>query len=99
MLHKGDINSSIGQKVLMEMHKTSGDPSNIVETKGWGQINDEGAIEEAVKKAINANEKVVADYKSGKENALQFLLGQVMKETQGKANPQTVMELLKKNLS
>jgi aspartyl-tRNA(Asn)/glutamyl-tRNA(Gln) amidotransferase subunit B len=99
MLHKGEINSSIGQKVLLEMHKTGGDPSNIVETKGWGQVNDEGALQEVITKVIAANVGPVADYKSGKENALQFLLGQVMKETQGKANPQSVMELLKKELS
>lgn len=99
MLHKGEINSSIGQKVLLIMHQTGGDPSNIVETKGWGQVNDEGALEEAAKKAIENNPKVVDDYKSGTENAIQFLLGQVMKETQGKANPQAAIEMLKKLLS
>lgn len=99
MLHKGTINSSIGQKVLQIMHEKGGDPSNIVTDNNWGQVNDEGALEEAIKKVITANEGPVADYKAGKENAIQFLLGQVMKETQGKANPQTVIELLKKNLS
>lgn len=99
MLHNGDINSSIGQKVLLEMHTTGGDPSNIVETKGWKQVNDEGALQLVIKQVIDAHEGPVADYKSGKENALQFLLGQVMKETKGQANPQTALELLKKELS
>ncbi len=99
MLHKGEINSSIGQKVLQIMHETGGDPSNIVETKGWGQVNDEGALEEAAKKAIEDNPKVAEDYRNGTENAIQFLLGQVMKNTQGKANPQAAIETLKKLLS
>ena len=99
MMHQGAINSSIGQKVLEIMHKTGGDPSNIVVDKNWRQLNDAGALAEAIKKVIVKHEGPVNDYKEGKENAIQFLLGQVMKETQGKANPQAVMELLKKHLS
>lgn len=99
MLHIGQINSTTGQKVLKIMHQKGGDPSNIVDDNDWGQMSDAGDLEEAIKKAINDNPGPVKDYKSGKENAIQYLLGQVMKETQGKANPQTVIELLKKSLS
>ncbi len=99
MQHKGDIGSSIGQKVLKLMQETGGDPSNIVDDNGWGQISDTGALEEAIKQVIAEHEGPVADYKAGKENAIQFLLGQVMKATQGKANPATTIELLKKHLS
>lgn len=98
MLHKGEINSSIGQKVLEFMHKKGGDPSNIVQDNNWGLVTDTGALEEAAKKAIDANPDAVSDFKAGKENALQFLLGQVMKETKGQAAPEAVMKILKDNL-
>lgn len=99
MLHLGEINSTIGQKVLQIMHEKGGDPSTIVDDNDWGQMSDAGDLADAIKKAIDNNPGPVKDYKSGKENAIQFLLGQVMKETQGKANPKTVIDLLTKSLS
>lgn len=99
MLQKGEINSTTAQKVLVIMHETGGDPSNIVQTQGWAQMNDTNALEGIIKEVIAANEKVVNDYKGGQENAVQFLLGQVMKASKGSANPQVAMELLKKLLS
>lgn len=99
ILHTGEINSSIGQQVLEIMHKTGGDPSNIVNDNNWGQMNDTSELETMAKKIIDDNKGSVEDFKSGKENALQFLLGQVMKESHGKANPQTVIEILKKLLA
>ncbi|MBI4122311.1 MAG: Asp-tRNA(Asn)/Glu-tRNA(Gln) amidotransferase subunit GatB [Parcubacteria group bacterium] len=98
MLQTNAINSSTGQKVLEFMNEKGGDPSNIVADNNWGQISDTGALDAIVAQVINANAKSVADYKAGKQNALQFLLGQVMKESKGKANPQTATELLKKSL-
>ena len=63
------------------------------------QKNDEGALKEIVKKVIDANPSVVATYKGGKENALMSLVGQIMKETKGSANPALVQKLLKELLS
>lgn len=99
MLHTNQINSSVGQKVLQFMHEKGGDPSNIVQDQGWGQISDTSAIESAIDEVVAAHPGPVSDYKAGKENAIQFLLGQVMKATKGQANPQVTIELLKKKLS
>ncbi len=63
------------------------------------QMEDDGELENVVKEVIEKNQKSAEDYKKGKENALQFLVGQAMAQTKGKANPQKAMELLKKNLS
>jgi len=83
---------------LKEMYHTGGDPSQIISEKNLGQMNDSSQLEEAVESVLGANEKSVLDYKAGKENALKFLMGQVMKETKGKANPQIIMDLLQKKL-
>ncbi len=99
MLQTNVINSPTGQKVLEFMNEKGGDPSNIVADNNWGQISDSSELESIVKTVIAANDKSVADYKAGKQNALQFLLGQVMKQSKGKANPQTTTELLKSLLN
>ncbi len=99
MIHKQEISSKIAKMVLLEMFNTGVDPSQIVEANNWGQMKDDGQLEVVVKKAIDANPKVAADYRAGNLNVLQFLAGQVMKETRGTANPQKVQELLKKLLS
>ncbi|HAS00035.1 MAG: aspartyl/glutamyl-tRNA amidotransferase subunit B, partial [Candidatus Moranbacteria bacterium GW2011_GWC2_37_73] len=90
----GKINSSAAQTVLKEMYHTGGDPSQIIEEKNLGQMEDASQLEAAVDSVLSVNEKSVVDYKAGKDNALKFLMGQVMKETGGKANPQVVMEML-----
>ena len=94
----GKINSSAAQTVLLEMYKTGGDPSQIIESKNLLQVSDAGELENIVDKILSDNQQSVEDYHKGKENALKFLIGQVMKETKGKANPQIVQELLKKML-
>lgn len=94
----GKINSSAAQTVLKDMYHTGGDPSQIIEEKNLGQMEDSSEIEAAVEKVIDNNEKSVQDYKSGKQNALQFLMGQVMSATKGKANPMKVIEILKKKI-
>ncbi len=94
----GKINSSAAQIVLKEMYHTGGDPSHIIEEKNLGQVNDTGELEKAVDAVLEANAQSVEDYKAGKENALKFLMGQVMKQSGGKANPQMVMEMLKQKL-
>src|SRR3990167_8425906 len=96
----GKINSSAAQTVLSEMYQGGdNDPSHIIERLNLAQVSDISAIEEAVDMVLAANKKSVADYKAGKQNAFQYLIGQIMKETKGKANPEIVIELLKKKLA
>ena len=78
---------------------TNGDKASaIVEKKGLSQISDEGAIKEIVKKVVDANPNQVEAYKNGKTNLLGFFVGQVMKETKGRANPKTVNEFVRQML-
>jgi aspartyl-tRNA(Asn)/glutamyl-tRNA(Gln) amidotransferase subunit B len=98
LIYEGRISSSGAQAILAEMFLTGGDPSNILEERGLEQVSDEGKIEKIVEAVIKNNPKSVEDYKSGKENALKFLIGQAMKESKGKANPQMVGEMLKRKL-
>ena len=93
LIDKGVISSSIGKKVLAELFENPRDPENIVKEKGWIQISDENAIKEVVLKILKANPQSISDYKSGKEKALGFLVGQAMKETKGKANPQLLNKM------
>lgn len=96
----GKINSSAAQTVLEEMYRGGdNDPSHIIERKNLAQVSDAGELDSMVDAVLAANQKSVDDYKAGKQNALQFLMGQVMKETGGKANPQMVIEILRKKLS
>ena len=94
LIDSGKISSAIAKKVFSEMFNTGEDANKIVEQKGLIQISDEGAIKEIVSKVIEANPKSVSDYHAGKDKALGFLVGQIMKETKGKANPQIVNQLL-----
>lgn len=96
---QGKISSSAAQAVLKEMFDTGKDPSRIIDEKNLAQISDASQLEEAVKRVIENNQNVVNDYKKGKEQALQFLVGQVMRETKGKANPAVVKEMLLKTLT
>ncbi|KKR21521.1 MAG: Aspartyl/glutamyl-tRNA(Asn/Gln) amidotransferase subunit B [Candidatus Moranbacteria bacterium GW2011_GWA2_39_41] len=91
----GKINSSAAQAVLEEMYATGGDPSQIIEARGLLQVSDEGVLETVMDEVLTKNQKSVEDFKAGKQNALQFLMGQVMKESKGKANPAMVVEMLK----
>ena len=94
----GKINSSAAQTVLLEMYQTGGDPSQIIEQKNLMQVSDSSELEGVVDAVLVVNQKSVEDFKAGKENAIKFLMGQVMKESKGKANPQMVMEILIKKL-
>ena len=94
LIDKGTISSAIAKKVLEEMFKDGEKmPAKIIEEKGWIQISDEGAIKEVVLKILEANPQSVADYKAGKQKAIGFLVGQAMKETKGKANPQMLNKM------
>jgi len=81
------------------MCDTKKDPKTIVKEEGLEVVNDESALLGIVRKVIENNPQSVADYKGGKEKAFGFLVGQVMKETRGKANPQLVNKLLKEELA
>jgi len=96
---EGKINSSAAQAVLEEMYKAGGDPSQIISERGLLQVSDEGELEKIVDDVLAGNEKSVADFKAGKENALKFMMGQVMAATKGSANPQIVMEIIRKKLA
>ncbi len=98
MIHKGEVSGAAGKKILTIMFERGGDPSNIARDEGLGQVSDEEAIVVAVDKVIAENPKVVADFLSGKKPALGFLVGKVMAEMKGQANPQMVNSVLSKKL-
>ena len=98
LIYKGKISSKIAKQVLKEMFETKADPSHIIEEKDLTQLTDAGEIENIIKQIISKNPKAVEDYRKGKQNALQFLAGQVMAATRGRAKPDIVQELLKKLL-
>ncbi len=98
LIDSGKISGSAAKQVFKKMYETGGEPDTIVEELGLVQVSDESAIETAIDRVISENEKAVSDYKAGEQKSFGFLVGQVMKEMQGKANPQIVNELLKKKL-
>ena len=99
LIDKGTISSSIAKKVLVEMFEHPRDPEDIIDEKGWVQISDEGAIKDVVMRVLEANPQSVADFKGGKQKALGFLVGQAMKETRGKANPQMLNQMFLEELN
>ena len=99
LIEKGTISSKIAKTVFEEMFATGKNPEQIVKEKGLVQMSDEGAIKEIVEKIVLANPQSVVDYKAGKDRALGFLVGQIMKETKGKANPQIVNKYVLEELN
>jgi aspartyl-tRNA(Asn)/glutamyl-tRNA(Gln) amidotransferase subunit B len=98
LLQKKTITNAAAKEVLRAAFETGADPESIVAERGLGAIQDDGVVLEAVKKAIAGNPAAVADYRSGKESALGALMGPVMRETRGRANPQEVQTLLRAEL-
>ena len=94
MILENTISSRAAKDILRALVEEGGDPTDIVRDRGLAQISNENALEEIAKKIIAGNPQAISDFKSGKENALQFLVGQVMKETRGSANPEVVKKLL-----
>jgi aspartyl-tRNA(Asn)/glutamyl-tRNA(Gln) amidotransferase subunit B len=94
----GTISQKTAKDVLGEMWTRGQDPDAIIQSKGLKQISDAGAIEKLVDDVLAKNERQVADYRAGKEKAFNSLVGQVMKATQGKANPAQVNDVLRKKL-
>ncbi len=99
LIDEGVISGKIAKTVFDDMAKTGKPPKQIVEEKGLVQVTDTGAIEEVVLNIIAKNPKQVEQYKNGKDTLFGFFVGQVMKETKGKANPKAVNEILKAKLS
>lgn len=93
------INNNSGKKVLREMFETGKKCNEIIEDLGLVQISDSGQIEKIVDKVLSSNPQSIEDFKNGKNRALGFLVGQVMKESHGKANPQIVNKLLNEKLN
>ena len=98
MIKKGTISGKIAKDVFGEMYKTGDRPEEIVKEKGWVQILDGGEIEGVIDRIVAANPKLVEDYRSGKEKLFGYFVGEVMKATKGKANPQLLNDLLRKKL-
>ncbi len=98
LIEKGTISSKIAKTVFKEMLESGNSPQTIVEEKGLLQISDESAILAVVRQVIADNQQPVADFKSGNGKAIGFLVGQVMKETKGKANPGVVNKLIAQEL-
>ena len=99
LIDDGKISNNIGKKVLREMFETGKKPEEIVKEKGLIQISDEGELKGIVEKVLSENKQSIIDYKNGKDRALGFLVGQVMKATRGKANPQMVNKMVTEMLN
>ncbi|UJW56812.1 Asp-tRNA(Asn)/Glu-tRNA(Gln) amidotransferase subunit GatB [Bacillus sp. A116_S68] len=94
LIEKGTISSKIAKKVFKEMIEHGGDPEKIVKDKGLVQISDEAEILNMITETLDNNPQSIDDYKNGKDKAIGFLVGQIMKASRGKANPQVVNKLL-----
>jgi aspartyl-tRNA(Asn)/glutamyl-tRNA(Gln) amidotransferase subunit B len=94
LIEKGTISSKIAKKVFKELIENGGDAEQIVKDKGLVQISDEGELLKMVTEVLDNNAQSVEDYKNGKEKAIGFLVGQIMKASKGKANPPMVNKLL-----
>jgi aspartyl-tRNA(Asn)/glutamyl-tRNA(Gln) amidotransferase subunit B len=98
LIEKGTISNTAGKTVLKELFENPKDPEEIVKEKGLAQISDEGELKAIVAEVIEANPKSVEDYKSGKKQAIGFLVGQTMRATKGKGNPQLINKLIQEDL-
>jgi aspartyl-tRNA(Asn)/glutamyl-tRNA(Gln) amidotransferase subunit B len=94
LIQNGTISSKIAKKIFKELVEKGGDPEKIVKEQGLVQISDEATLRKIVLEVLDANPQSVEDFKSGKERAIGFLVGQIMKATKGQANPPLVNKLL-----
>jgi aspartyl-tRNA(Asn)/glutamyl-tRNA(Gln) amidotransferase subunit B len=99
LIEEGTISGKIAKDIIEEMYKSSKSPKTIIAEKGIVQITDEEELSKTISEIIKANPQQLKDYRGGKEKLFGFFVGQVMKATQGKANPQIVNDLLKKMLA
>ncbi|CEE00488.1 Asp-tRNA(Asn)/Glu-tRNA(Gln) amidotransferase subunit GatB [Caldifermentibacillus hisashii] len=94
LIEKGTLSSKLAKKVFKELVEKGGDPEKIVKEKGLVQISDEATLLKFVTEALDANPQSIEDYKNGKDRAIGFLVGQIMKVTKGQANPQLLNKIL-----
>ncbi|PFJ16438.1 Asp-tRNA(Asn)/Glu-tRNA(Gln) amidotransferase GatCAB subunit B [Bacillus cereus] len=94
LIEQGTISSKIAKKVFNELIEKGGDPEEIVKAKGLVQISDEGTLRKVVTEILDNNEQSIEDFKNGKDRAIGFLVGQIMKATKGQANPPLVNKIL-----
>ena len=97
-IEAGQVSGKMGKEIFAEMFASGKSAALIIQEKGLVQVSDSGALEAFADQAIAANPKSVADFKSGNEGALNFLKGQMMKLSKGKANPQLAGEILIRKL-
>ncbi len=98
LIDKGTISGKIAKKVFEQMAETGKMPEAIVQEQGLVQVSDTGELEKAVQAVLDANPQMVEDFRGGKDKVFGFLMGQVMKSTKGKGNPQLLNDILRKKL-
>ncbi len=98
LIENGAISNSAAKKVLTEMFNQPEAPEKIVERLGLSQVSDEGALKQMIQEVLEQNPQSIVDYKAGRDRALGFLMGQIMKLSKGKANPQIISKMLKEAL-
>jgi len=101
LIYTGRVNSTNAYKILLIMAGSDKDhdPTHLLEEKGWGQVSDEGKLGDMIDEVIKSHPKQVEEHKAGKEPVLKFLMGMVMKASEGSADPEVVEKLLKERLS
>ncbi|MFX4263330.1 Asp-tRNA(Asn)/Glu-tRNA(Gln) amidotransferase subunit GatB [Pelotomaculum propionicicum] len=99
LIEKGSISNKIGKEIFEVMFEEGKEPGQLVKEKGLSQISDEGQLTRIIAEVIDKNPKSVADFQSGKEQAIGFLVGQVMKATRGQANPGVANTMLREKLT
>ncbi|MDF2037367.1 Asp-tRNA(Asn)/Glu-tRNA(Gln) amidotransferase subunit GatB [Cytobacillus oceanisediminis] len=98
LIENGTISSKIAKTVFKELVENGGDPETIVKEKGLVQISDEGALLKIIGETLDGNPQSIEDFKNGKQKAIGFLVGQIMKATKGQANPPLVNKLLQEEI-
>lgn len=98
LIEKGTISNTAGKKVIEALFEKERDPEKIVSELGLAQISDEGELAKIVSGIIDANPQSVADFKAGKDKAIGFIVGQTMRATKGKGNPQVINKLIREEL-
>jgi aspartyl-tRNA(Asn)/glutamyl-tRNA(Gln) amidotransferase subunit B len=99
LIEEGTVSNTGAKSVFEVMFASGKPPRQVVEEEGLSQMSGAGELAAVVEKVLAANEKAVADYRSGKEEAVKFLVGQVMRETRGRADPNLVPDLLRQALA
>ncbi len=98
LIQTGKLTSRLAKDLLAKMFETGDDPESLVKSEGMEALSDEGELQKIIEEVIAKNEKSVTDYRKGKQNALQFLVGQVMAKTKGKAEPALTRKILEEKL-